>query len=199
MLVFVCILLALPKFKKLQAYTDDLNRVTRENLTGLNVVRAYNAEHYQEAKFDQANENLTSANLFANRTMAFMMPGIQAVMNGLTLAIYWIGAILINSARMASKLTLFSDMVVFSSYAMQVVMAFMMLVMIFIILPRASVSAKRTMDVLETKVRVTDSANAVVNGYCTGEVEFRNVSFRYPDAATNVVEHISFTAKRDRR
>lgn len=195
-LVFSCVLLALPKFKKLQTYTDDLNRVTRENLTGLNVVRAYNAEEYQEAKFEQANENLTSANLFANHTMAFMMPGIQAVMNGLTLSIYWIGAILINNARMANKLTLFSDMVVFSSYAMQVVMAFMMLVMIFIILPRASVSAKRIMDVLETKVRVIDSADTVTDGCSDGEVEFRDVSFRYPDAAKNVVEHISFTAKK---
>lgn len=195
-LVCICVVLALPKFKKLQAYTDDLNRVTRENLTGLNVVRAYNAEHYQEAKFDQANKNLTSANLFANHTMAFLMPGIQAVMNGLTLAIYWIGSILINNARMANKLTLFSDMVVFSSYAMQVVMAFMMLVMIFIILPRASVSAKRIMDVLETTVSVTDSTDAVSDGCSLGEVEFRDVSFRYPDSSKNVVEHISFAARK---
>lgn len=195
LLVSVCVMLALPKFKKLQIYTDDLNRVTRENLTGLNVVRAYNAEHYQEEKFEHANEKLTAANLFANRTMAFMMPGIQAVMNGLTLSIYWIGAVLINDAHIAGKLTLFSDMVVFTSYAMQVVMAFMMLVMIFIIMPRASVSAHRIMEVLHTKVRVTDREDAVTQGRTVGEVEFRDVAFRYPDAAKNVVEHISFTAK----
>lgn len=194
LLVFTCVLLALPKFKKLQAYTDDLNRVTRENLTGLSVVRAYNAEEYQEEKFAQANDNLTSANLFANRTMAFMMPGVQAVMNGLTLAIYWIGAILINNARITDKLTLFSDMVVFSSYAMQVVMAFMMLVIIFIILPRASVAAKRIMDVLETDVRIVDGTDAGANTGKTGEIEFKNVSFRYPDAAKNVLENISFRA-----
>ena len=173
-----------------------MNRVTRENLTGLSVVRAYNAERYQEEKFEKANDNLTSANLFANRTMALMMPGVQAVMNGLTLAIYWIGAVLIHSARMSEKLTLFSDMVVFSSYAMQVVMAFMMLVIIFVILPRASVAAKRIMDVLETKVRIADGARTVGDGGKTGEVEFRDVAFRYPDGAKNVVEHISFIAKK---
>ena len=126
---------ALPKFKKLQQLTDDLNRVTRENLTGISVVRAYNAENYQENKFENANQELTSANLFANRVMAIMSPGIQGIMSGLTLAIYWIGAILIENAAMMDKLNLFSDMVVFSTYAMQVVMAFMMLVMIFLILP----------------------------------------------------------------
>lgn len=195
-IVSTCVLLATPKFKKMQTLTDDLNRVTRENLTGLNVVRAYNAADYQEEKFQKANENLTGAHMFANRTMAFMMPGIQGVMNGLSLAVYWIGAVIINEAGMGKKLTLFSDMVVFSSYAMQVVMSFMMLVMIFMILPRASVSAKRIMEVLETKVRIKDGTKSGSDARTSGEVEFRNVSFRYPDAAANVVENISFKAKK---
>jgi len=192
--VLTCVFLATPKFKIMQSLTDDLNRVTRENLTGLNVVRAYNAEQYQEQKFSTANENLTVAHLFANRTMGFMMPGIQMVMNGLSLSVYWIGAIIINQAGISGKIKLFSDMVVFSSYAMQVVMSFMMLVMIFMILPRASVAAKRIMDVLDTDVRVKDgSGRRPESGHC-GEVEFRNVSFRYPDAAADVVEGISFKA-----
>ncbi len=194
--VLICISLATPKFKKMQVLTDDLNRVTRENLTGLNVVRAYNAENYQEEKFSRANENLTAANLFANRTLSFLMPGIQAIMNGLTLSIYWVGAILINNAAMSSKLTLFSDMVVFISYAMQVVMSFMMLVMIFMIWPRASVAAKRILEVLETKVRVQDGTKTSASAGAVGEVEFKNVSFRYPDAAANVIENISFRAKK---
>lgn len=194
--VLICISLATPKFKKMQVLTDDLNRVTRENLTGLNVVRAYNAEDYQEEKFSRANEKLTAANLFANRTLSFLMPGIQAIMNGLTLSIYWVGAILINNAAMSSKLTLFSDMVVFISYAMQVVMSFMMLVMIFMIWPRASVAAKRILEVLETKVRVQDGTKTSASAGAVGEVEFKNVSFRYPDAAANVIENISFRAKK---
>ena len=132
--VCVCVAVALPKFKKLQSLTDNLNRVTRENLTGLNVVRAYNAEGYQQKKFNDANDELTKTQLFANRTMGTMMPGIQMVMNGLMLAIYWIGAYLISNAQMFDKLTIFSDMIVFTQYAMQVVMSFMMLVMIFVLL-----------------------------------------------------------------
>lgn len=195
-IVGTCVALTMPKFKKMQQLTDNLNRVTRENLTGLNVVRAYNAEAYQEAKFDKANADLTRVNLFAHRTMSFMMPGIQTVMNGLSLAIYWIGAILINEAGLCEKITLFSDMVVFSSYAMQVVMAFMLLVMIFMILPRASVAAKRISEVLETEVRIRDGAKTEADSTSRGEVEFRDVSFRYPDAAADVIEHISFKAAR---
>ena len=195
--VVLCILsLAGPKFKKIQVLTDDLNRVTRENLTGLSVVRAYNAEGYQENKFETANSNLTATNLFANRTMGFLMPTIQGVMNGLSLAIYWVGAILIQQACMSSKLTLFSDMVVFLSYAMQIVMSFMMLVMIFMIWPRASVSANRIVDVLDTEIHVKDGTKPGSEGTLTGEVEFKNVSFAYPDAAANVIENISFTAKK---
>ncbi len=191
-----CILFALPKFKKLQDYTDDLNRVTRENLTGLNVVRAYNAEDYQEKKFADANERLTRAQLFTNRTMAFLQPGVQLVMNGLTLSIYWIGAVLIDQARLTDKITLFSDMVVFTSYAMQVVMAFMMLVMIFIILPRASVAAKRINAVLNTEITIQNGSRTEGDPNHRGEIVFEDVSFRYPDAATNCIEHISFSAKR---
>lgn len=195
-IVLICVSLAMPKFKKLQKLTDDLNRVTRENLTGLRVARAYNAEKYQEKKFDGANSELTDTNLFAQRTMAFMMPSIQMTMNGLTLAIYWIGSALINSAGLTEKAVLFSDMVVFSQYAVQVVSSFMMLVMIFIMMPRASVSANRINEVLDTEPtifdgRVTESANGK-----TGEVEFKNVSFKYLDAEEYVLRGISFTAKK---
>ena len=194
MFVGICVIVALPKFKKLQVLTDNLNRVTRENLTGLNVIRAYNAEGYQEAKFEQANQDLTRTQLFANRTMGTMMPGIMLVMNGLTLAIYWIGAYLISNAGFMEKLSLFSDMIVFIQYAMQVVMSFMMLVMIFILLPRASVSAKRINEVLDMPVSIKDGTVTDAAGSKKGEIEFRHVSFRYPDAEKNVLDDITFTA-----
>ena len=192
--VFVCVAVALPKFKKLHSLTDNLNRVTRENLTGLNVVRAYNAEGYQQKKFNDANDELTKTQLFANRTMGTMMPGIQMVMNGLMLAIYWIGAYLISNAQMFDKLTIFSDMIVFTQYAMQVVMSFMMLVMIFVLLPRASVSAKRINEVLDMPLSIKDGTKENGIDGKKGEVEFRNVSFCYPDAEKDVIEDISFTA-----
>jgi ATP-binding cassette subfamily B protein len=193
--VTICVAVAMPKFRKMQQLTDNLNRVTREKLTGLNVVRAYNAEKYQEQKFAQANEELTSTNLFAQRTMSFMMPGIQLVMSGLALAIYWIGAALINQADMMDKITLFSDMMVFSQYAIQVVMSFMLLVMIFMILPRAEVSANRINEVLDTELTIHDGTVTEGKKEKTGEIEFQNVSFRYPDAEGNVLQDISFTAK----
>ena len=192
--VCVCVAVAHPKFKKLQSLTDNLNRVTRENLTGLNVVRAYNAEGYQQKKFNDANDELTKTQLFANRTMGTMMPGIQMVMNGLMLAIYWIGAYLISNAQMFDKLTIFSDMIVFTQYAMQVVMSFMMLVMIFVLLPRASVSAKRINEVLDMPLSIKDGTKENGIDGKKGEVEFRNVSFCYPDAEKDVIEDISFTA-----
>lgn len=192
--VCVCVAVALPKFKKLQSLTDNLNRVTRENLTGLNVVRAYNAEGYQQKKFNDANDELTKTQLFANRTMGTMMPGIQMVMNGLMLAIYWIGAYLISNAQMFDKLTIFSDMIVFTQYAMQVVMSFMMLVMIFVLLPRASVSAKRINEMLDMPLSIKDGTKENGIDGKKGEVEFRNVSFCYPDAEKDVIEDISFTA-----
>lgn len=194
--VLVALVLALPKFRKLQQLTDDLNRVTRENLTGLRVVRAYNAEDYQEHKFDLANDNLTRTQLFAQRTLAFLMPSIQLIMSGLSLAIYWIGAVLIDAANMVGKVSLFSDMMVFSQYAIQVVMSFMMLVMIFMLLPRAQVAAKRINEVLATEPAIHDGTRIEGAEGHAGEVVFKNVSFRYPDAEDSVIENISFTAKR---
>lgn len=193
-IVGTCVMVAMPKFRKLQILTDNINRVTRENLTGLRVVRAYNAEDYQETKFEKANDELKRTQLFANRTMTILMPGIMLVMNGLTLAVYWVGAYLINDAGMQDKLTLFSDMIVFSQYAMQVVMAFMMLVMIFVLVPRASVAAKRINEVLDTEPAIEDGAKTEAKTGMTGEVEFRHVSFKYPDAEKNVLEDITFTA-----
>ncbi|MBQ4100031.1 MAG: ABC transporter ATP-binding protein [Oscillospiraceae bacterium] len=195
-IVVVCISLALPKFKKLQALTDDLNRVTRENLTGLRVVRAYNAEEYQQEKFEVANNELAYTHLYTGKIMSVMMPGIQAVMNGLTLAIYWVGAILIDKAAMADKMVLFSDLVVYLSYAMQIVMAFMMLVIIFVMFPRASVAAKRILEVLDTKPAIIDGEKTASDTTVKGKVEFKNVSFKYPDAEEYVLENITFTANR---
>ena len=193
-IVGICLLLATPKVRKMQKLTDDVNRVTRENLTGLRVVRAYNAEDYQESKFDNANTALTKNQLFAQRTMAFLLPSIQMVMSGLSLAIYWIGAVLINQAGMQGKLTLFSDMMVFSQYAIQVVMSFMMLVVIFVILPRASVAARRIQEVLDTQPTIADGTRTEGQQGVTGEVEFKNVSFHYPDAEECVLKNITFTA-----
>lgn len=193
--VAICLALVIPKFKKVQTLTDDMNRVTRENLTGLRVVRAYNAEHYQEEKFEKANEALMTNNLFAQRAMSFLMPSIQLVMSGLSLAIYWIGAVLINEAQLMDKISLFSDMMVFSQYAIQVVMAFMLLVMIYMILPRASVSAHRILEVLETEPSIIDGREENGKAGVKGEVVFDHVSFRYPDADACVLNDISFTAK----
>ena len=195
--VVICVSLCMPKFKRLQSLTDDINQVTRENLTGLNVVRAYNAEGYQEEKFEKVNKDLTDTHWFTSKAMAFMMPTIMLIMNGLSLAIYWIGAILINDAQdLQRKFSLFSDMVVFSSYAMQVVMSFMMLVMIFIMLPRASVAAKRILEVLDTEPSIEDGMRDTFPVMKDGEVEFKDVSFKYPDAEEYVLEHISFSAKK---
>lgn len=195
LLIISLIIVVLPKFKIIQTLTDNLNRVTRENLTGIRVVRAYNAEDFQESKFEEANEALTKTHLFTQRSMAIMGPGMSIIMNGLSLAVYWIGAYLINEAGSPDeKIMMFSDMVVFSSYAMQVVMSFMMLTMIFIILPRASVSAKRIKEVLDTKTKIVDG-EVEGSDRDTHEVIFENVSFRYPDASDAVLENISFTAK----
>ncbi len=194
--IALIMLFVMPKFRKMQLLTDNLNRVTRENFTGLRVVRAYNAEGYQEKKFERANEELTSTQLFTNRGMAVMMPMMSALMSGLSLAIYWIGAYLINGAEAVDRLTLFSNMVVFSSYAMQVIMSFMMLVMIFVMLPRASVSGKRINEVLDTQATILDGHKCQGKDGMIGEVEFKNVSFKYPGASDYVLEDISFTAKK---
>ncbi|MCC8015933.1 MAG: ABC transporter ATP-binding protein/permease [Clostridiales bacterium] len=194
LIVGTCLIIATPKFRRIQSLTDDLNRVTRENLTGIRVVRAYNAEKYQEDKFERTNKTLTNTHLFAARTMAFMMPSIYLVMNGITLAIYWVGAYMINSADLTGKMTLFSEMSVFSAYAIQVVMAFMMLIMIFMILPRATVSIKRINEVLDTKSSIVDGTKEITQTEQQGEIEFKNVSFKYNDAEGKVLENISFKA-----
>ncbi|MFK4416590.1 ATP-binding cassette subfamily B multidrug efflux pump [Bacillus sp. RC251] len=188
------IIFVLPKFKVVQKMTDNLNRVTREGLTGIRVVHAYNAQEYQEEKFEKANKDLTDTNLLVNRLMAIMQPGMSLIMSGLTLSIYWIGAHLIMNAGGMDRISLFSDMVVFSSYAMQVVMAFMLLAMTFIMLPRASVSAARINEVLDTPETITDGERQSSPKGIDGEIELRNVSFKYPDAGEYVLENISFTA-----
>lgn len=205
-IAFVCVLLvfimlyAVPRMKKMQALTDNLNRITRENLTGLQVVRAYNAENYQEGKFAKANEEMTRNSQQANIAMSVMNPGMNLAMNGLTLGIYWIGAALISAiavtspAAMMERIGLFSDMVVFMQYAMQVIMAFLMLVMIFVMLPRVTVSAGRVNEVLDTKARIVDGKETQGKPGMKGEIEFRDVSFRYPDADGDAIHHISFTA-----
>ena len=195
-IISIVFFVALPKFKIIQILTDNLNRVSRENLTGMRVVRAYNADKYQENKFETANEELTRTNLFTNRVMGIMMPGISMIMNGLSLSIYWIGAYLINAAQGADRVLLFSDMVVFSSYAMQVVMAFMMLIMVFIMLPRAQISANRVNEVLETELTIKNGNLKSDKSDKKGEIEFKNVSFKYPDAADYVLENISFKASK---
>lgn len=183
----------IPRFRKIQGLTDNMNRVTRENLSGIRVVRAYNAEDYQEKKSEKANTELTNTNLSANRAMAVMFPTMMLMMNGLSLAIYCIGAILIEAADLPlEKLSLFSDMVVFSSYAMQVIMSFIMLVVIFMILPRAIVAARRVEEVIDTEPSIKDGEVSDIPR--NGTVEFRNVSFRYPGASGDVLHDISFTA-----
>ncbi len=197
LIILFILIFAVPKFKIVQNLTDNLNRVTRENLTGIRVVRAYNAENYQQNKFEDANQKLTATNLFVNRVMAIMMPGMSLIMSGLSLSIYWIGAYIINSAStMPDKGQRFADMVVFSSYAVQVVIAFMMMTMIFIIAPRAAVSAKRINEVLDTKCRIINGSKTQGLNGSEGCIEFRNVSFKYPDASDYTLSNISFTAKK---
>ncbi len=194
-LIGIIMIFVMPKFKKMQSLTDNMNRVTRENLTGLRVVRAYNAENFQKKKFEEANGELTGTQLYTGRAMAIMMPVMSMIMSGLSLAIYWIGASLINAAQIPDKLTLFSNMVVFSSYAMQVVMSFLMLVMIFIMFPRASVSARRINEVLDTEPTILDGSRTEGIPGLKGEVTFNHVGFKYPDAADHVLEDVSFTVK----
>ena len=195
-LIALVMIFVMPKFRKMQVLTDNLNRVTRENLTGLRVVHAYNAEGYQEEKFEKANQELTATHLFTSRGMAILMPVMTTMMSGLSLAIYWIGAYLINAAAMTEKLTLFSNMVVFSSYAMQVIMAFVMMVMIFIMLPRAAVSARRINEVLDTESTIRDGHATEGKPGMEGEIAFRHVSFRYPGAADYVLHDVSFQVHR---
>lgn len=187
------IIMVLPRFKVVQKLIDNLNRIIRENLTGIRVIRAYNAEKYQENKFKAANDELTSTQMFNQRMMAIISPVMNIIMQGLTLAIYLSGAYIINEANMGDKIGIFSDMVVFSSYAIQVLSAFMMLALIFIIYPRASVSAKRITEVLDTPLSLKDGTKDAGNE--VGTVEFRNVSFKYPDAEEYMLHNVTFKAK----
>lgn len=188
-------LIVLPRFKIVQKLIDNINDKTRENLTGVRVIRAFNAEKYQEDRFEDANQKLTNTQMFNQRMMSIMSPTMYLIMNLLPLSIYVIGAGLINSAGMFDRLNLFSDMVVFSSYAMQVIMAFLMLAMIFVMYPRASVSVERIMEVIDTKTKITDG-EFLGNTKLMGEVEFKNVSFKYPDADEYILKNISFKAKK---
>lgn len=188
-------LIVLPRFKIVQKLIDNINDKTRENLTGVRVIRAFNAEKYQEDRFEDANQKLTNTQMFNQRMMSIMSPTMYLIMNLLPLSIYIIGAGLINNAGMFDRLNLFSDMVVFSSYAMQVIMAFLMLAMIFVMYPRASVSADRIKEVLDTETKVCDGTFSS-DTKLMGEVEFKNVSFKYPDADEYILKNISFKAKK---
>ncbi|MBQ3502286.1 MAG: ABC transporter ATP-binding protein, partial [Clostridia bacterium] len=200
-LVGVC----MPRFKKIQKLTDDINNVTRENVTGVRVVRAFNAEGYQEEKFEKVNNDITKNHLFTSRTMGFMMPVMTLVMNGLMLAIYWIGAILVNNIALtenvgvaiAERIAVVGNMAAFTQYALQVVMSFMLLTFIFIILPRTAISGKRISEVLNTQASII---NGTVNNKTelVGEIEFKNVSFAYPDSEGNekALTDINFNVKR---
>ena len=197
LLIMLSIVLTLvqPRFAKVQQLTDKVNSITRENLTGLRVVRAYNAEDYQEEKFEKANQDLTATNLFAGRVMALLSPGMSLISGGLTLAVYWIGAYMIQQAQGGLKLSLFSDMIVFSSYAMQVVMSFVLMSMIFMILPRATVSARRINEVLTKESSVEfPTEGEKTQPEIKGTVEFDHVSFSYPVASEPVIHDISFKA-----
>lgn len=194
--VVIIVVFAVPKFKKIQNMIDDINNITRENLTGIRVVRAFNAENYQEDKFESANEKLTKTQLFVQRIMAVMGPTMQLIMSGLSLGIYFIGAFIINGSAIPDRIGLFSDMVVFSSYAVQVIISFMMLIVIFIIYPRASVSAKRILEVLETEKVIKDGKFNKKTTKLIGSVEFKNVSFKYPDAEEYMLENISFKVEK---
>lgn len=198
----IAMVLTFPKFRKIQWLQDALNHAARENLSGIRVVRAYNAEEYQEKKFEKANTDLLKNQLFANRTMTLLSPFMNITMNCLNMSIYWIGAVLINAvvienaASIATRVDIFADMIVFMSYAMQVIMSFIMIVMVFIVAPRAFVAAKRINEVLDTEPKIVDSTKAQPEETCVGEVEFRNVSFTYPGGSGKVLTDISFTAHR---
>lgn len=198
LIVFVAILMVMvmPKFRMMQTLTDNINRILRENLTGLAVIRAYNSEDYREGKFDEANIDLTRTQLFTSRAMSTLFPMINFSMSMLTLVIYFIGAGLINAAEMMDKYVLFSDMVVFSSYAMQVIMSFMMMSMIFIMVPRAEISAKRINEVLDTELSIKDGNLDSSNEDYEYEIEFDDVSFKYTDSEQYILQNIDFKVKK---
>ena len=187
---------AMPKFKKIQRMTDDINRIMRELLTGVRVVRAYNAERFSEDKFDDANERLTKTNLSVNRALITLNPIINLVMDGVSIGVFWIGAYIIQAQTGAARLDAFGNMMSLTMYAIQVISAFLMLVMTFIMTPRAVIAARRITEVLDVKPSVTDPIAPAAIPETKGEIEFNDVSFRYPDAAEPVLEHISFKAER---
>lgn len=194
--VITLMIIVIPRFKRVQRLTDKINGVTRENLTGIRVVRAFNAEKYQGNKFEEANAKLTNQQLFNQRAFSVMSPVMYLIMYFLTLAIYVIGANLISQAGLADKVGIFGDMIVFSSYSMQIIMSFLMLAMIFMMWPRAEVSAKRINEVLDTEITIKDGKIDHDTTGKTGEVEFKNVSFKYPDAEENILENVSFKANK---
>ncbi len=197
LITIICLMIiVMPKFKIVQGLIDKINNVTRENLTGIRVIRAFNAENYQEEKFEEVNNSLTNQQLFNQRAFNILNPIMYLVMYFLTLSIYFVGAILINNAGISDKIVLFGDMIVFSSYAMQVIMSFLMLAMIFMMVPRAGVSAKRINEVLDTEITIKDGTVTNNKNALTGTVEFRNVSFKYPDADEYLLKDISFTANK---
>lgn len=194
--IYIIFKFAVPRFKRIQGLTDNINRITREHLLGIRVVKAYNAEEYQAAKFEDVNEELTQNNLTAHRIMMLQGPGMGLVMNGLSIAIYWIGAILISAAGQQDKILLFSSMVVFMNYAMQVVMSFMRLSMLFAMAPRVTVSANRVREIIETEPTITDGEKTVSPLFDAPTIEFKNVNFRYPDGGECVLRDISFSAQK---
>lgn len=194
MIIISC--LVIPRFKIMQKLTDNLNKTSRENIVGIRVVHAYNAEMYQQNKFEQANNELTRTQLFTTRSMSFLFPTVGMIMSGLTLAIYTIGVLIINDASVPARLPLFSDMVVFSSYAMQIIMSFMMITVAFFIGPRAFVAAGRINEVLDTNIAVVSGKKTKVDDAMAGTVEFKNVTFKYPDAEHAVLRNISFIANK---
>jgi ATP-binding cassette subfamily B protein len=193
--VITIMMIVIPRFKTIQKLTDKLNGVSRENLTGIRVVHAFNAEKYQEHKFDRSNTELADTTRFVDRVLSVLSPMMYLVMNGITLVIYFIGAYIIGNSIMADKLNIFSDMVVFSSYAMHVIFSFLMVAAVFMIIPRAQVSADRINEVLDEKITIKDG-NFDEETAETGTVEFRNVSFKYPDAEEYLLKNISFKAER---
>ena len=195
--IAVIMYLVIPKFRMLQWLTDDVNRVSKENLDGMRVVRAYNAEGYQESKFETANANLTDTGLYTVRVLSVLSPVMTIVMNGLSLAIYWVGSyIIMESMNPMVRIEEFSNMIVFSSYAMQVIMSFMMMIMIFMIIPRASVAAKRIEEVINTEPSILDGDVIESNPEMKGTVEFRNVSFKYSDNSGDVLSNLNFEVKK---
>ena len=189
-------IIVMPRFKIVQKLIDKINELTRENLTGIRVVRAFNAEKYQEDKFEEANKKLTNQQLFNQKTFAILQPVMYLVLYYLTLAIYFVGTFLIDNALMADKIALFGDMVVFTSYAMQIIMSFLMLAMIFMMLPRAQVSANRINEVLDSEISIKDGKMKEDITKEKGTVEFKNVSFKYPDADEYLLKNISFKANK---